>query len=173
MALVRLASSTSAWANVYDGPAGSELNHIFTAAGFGQNDSDGDGRSGPGGLGIKKLFDNKVDAIISSGMPGQGMVLRYDFDQTSGDSVGTREGLQGNGDSGGGLFFWTGSEYQLGGVLSSAGDPINGATGSDVELAAYSRELATAVPEPASVSVLALMYVVSSLRRSYRCAVIE
>ena len=152
VALVQLSAPCPMYVELYTGASGSEFSQVFTAIGFGQNDSDGDGRWGPGGLGVKRAFQNRVEGIIDSGV--QGSVLRYDFDMTSGDAVGVSEGLNGNGDSGGGLFLWNSGKWQLAGVLSSAGDPLDGATGSAIQVSAYSAQIMAAVPEPGYATVL-------------------
>lgn len=164
LALLRLTSTSLDYAQLYTGQA-DQRGQVFAGVGYGQTDADGNGSWGPGGNGVKRVFQNIVDDVMTSPIPGQGVVLRYDFDKTSGDSLGNIEGLHGPGDSGGGLFLWNGAEYQLAGVLSSSGDPINAATGSAVDILPYASLLSAAVPEPSGLAILAAGFIPLLRRR--------
>ena len=54
VALVKLSAPCLTYVELYTGASGSESSQVFTAIGFGQNDSDGDGRWGPDGLGVRR-----------------------------------------------------------------------------------------------------------------------
>ena len=151
---------------------GSEQGLDFQGVGFGVTDSDGDGQWGPGGDGVKRVFTNRVDEIADGTIAGQGPVLRYDFDLTpgsSGDSgVGELEGIHGPGDSGGGAFIvepLDGNTLLLAGLMSSAGDPVNGATGSLIQVSNYREAITAAVPEPSAALMLAVGSILAFKRR--------
>jgi hypothetical protein len=165
LAIVELATQVNASFNLWLGASGDEVGATFTAVGFGGTDSDGDGLWGPSGFGSKRLFENKVNAIQSGTIVGQGQILRYDFDKTSGDPVGPLEGIHGPGDSGGGAFLFDGTQYMLAGVMSSSGNPISGATGSIVQVSAYLDTIITTVPEPSCLLVIGMVTIGIARRR--------
>lgn len=154
LAVVRLDGIAPHSYELWDPALGSELGQVFMAVGFGDTDSDRDGRWGPGGRGSRRLFANRIDEIRIGGLAGQGMVLSYDFDKDSGDSVGGLEGIAGPADSGGGVFLPWGNDHLLVGVLSSSGDPVSGASGSAVRVADYAQAIYAVVPEPSAFMVL-------------------
>ncbi len=99
-------------------------------------------------------WTNRIDSVQTGALPGQGQVLRYDFNLATGEAVGNDEGLAGPGDSGGGLFLWDGQRYLLAGILSSSGSPVDGASASAARLAPLAATVAAAVPEPAGLTLL-------------------
>ncbi len=165
LAVVRLDGAASYSYGMWDGTKGTELGQTFLAVGFGDTDSDGNGRWGPGGRGSKRLFANRIDDIRAGGLAGQGTILRYDFDKNGGDWVGGLEGIAGPADSGGGVFLPWGGSYLLAGVLSSSGDPVNGAGGSAVRVAEYAQAIEAVVPEPSALSVLFVVVSAFLVRR--------
>lgn len=158
LALLRLDGVVPGAFDLWGPEDGSEIGRIFTGVGFGATDADGNGQWGPGGQGVKRLFENTIDAITVGSISGQGSVLRYDFDLFSGDPVGELEGLHGPGDSGAGAFLYDplSDDWLLAGIMSSAGAPVNGATGSIVQIAAHREAIFTAIPEPSTALLLGL-----------------
>jgi len=167
LAVIRIDGIVPTGYQLWSPQSGSEIGLTFQAVGFGYADTDADGYWGPGGLGTKRLFANRVDAVAQGGLPGQGTVLKYDFDLLSGDPVGDLEGIAGPGDSGGGAFIPIGSEWLLAGLISSSGDPVDQARGSLVRIADYREAISNVVPEPTSILLLASA-VVPLLLRSVR-----
>lgn len=171
LALLKLSTTAPTFAELRDPNGGSELGQTFTAVGFGGTDSNGDGTWGPGGYGLRRLFENRVDNIQSGSLIGQGTVLRYDFDKTSGDAIGPLEGIAGPGDSGGGVFLNDGSGFVLTAVISSSGSPVQGATGSNVRLADHYDTILSIVPEPSTFPACGAItaYLLSrAARRNFR-----
>jgi hypothetical protein len=169
IAIVRLASPVPVYSDLWSVALGDEIGMTFTAVGYGGTDSNGDGAWGPGGFGTKRMFQNKVDAIQTGPLLGQGTVLRYDFDKSAGDDVGDYEGLAGPGDSGGAVFLPWSDSFRLAGIISSSGSPIQGATGSNVRIADYYTQIMAIVPEPGSaLSILVALVGLTSRRGRQR-----
>lgn len=168
LAVVRLNAAVPTAYPLWTASHGNEVGRTFQAVGFGYADTDADGRWGPGGLGTKRIFANRVDEVATGSLSGQGAVLRYDFDLSSGDPVSDLEGLAGPGDSGGGAFIHDGTQWRLAGLISSSGDPVDQAAGSLVRIADYQQDIAAVVPEPASLLLLASAGATLLVRRTRR-----
>ena len=166
IALVKLNQTCGVSVSLYSAAAGSEAGQIFWAAGFGQTDTTGDGTWDAGTGGIRRSFRNTVDSITNGTLSGQGTVLRYDFDKTTGSPVGQDEGIHGPGDSGGGVFLWDDGEYRLAGVLSSGGSPVDQATASVTSLSPHAGAITAAVPEPTCLAVPMVAGMLSLRRRA-------
>ena len=169
LALIRLDGVVSNAFDLWDSQThGSESGLTFQGIGFGGTDADGDGQWGPGGEGVKRTFINTVDSIINGTIPGQGQVLRYDFDLSTSTNTGDLEGLHGPGDSGGAALIhdpFNSNALLLAGLMSSAGDPVNGATGSLVQVSNYHDAIISTVPEPTTALLLALAGIICSKHR--------
>ncbi len=167
-----------------------ELGKVVTMVGYGQT---GDGTTGStGSSGTKRAGQNVVDELFT--MRNGATALRWDFDepaprkspnQLGGSSVPLDLEYQiASGDSGGGSFIFEDGVWWLAGVHSGTynfynytGKPTEDShTYGDVALvtrvAAYQQfifthipELAVAIPEPASLSLLALGSALLTRRR--------
>lgn len=145
--------------DLWDPTLGEETNQLFKSLGYGGTDEDGNGRWDASSDGMLRTFQNVFDEVRVDTLVGQGEVLRYDFDLSRQTIPGDLEGLHGPGDSGSPALIAMGNELRLAGIASSSGDPIDGASGSFVRVAAYRNEIlqiARAVPEPSTV-LLALL----------------
>ena len=154
LALVTLSTPTPSAAQLWTPANGSEVGQLFQAAGFGAIDANSDGLWDSLGDNQRRQFANRIDSIQTGSIPGQGQVLRYDFNLTTGQPVGDDEGLPGPGDSGGGLFLWDGQRYLLAGILSSSGSPVDAATASATRLTPFAATLSAAIPEPTALTLL-------------------